>query len=180
VPQSPLTTLAPSKAAPVRKSACRSKSIDPRPEDLVLPFSFWFSDRSSEESSGHSALCFQVIKTGETDAGNPSACTPSIILRPQRYRSPVDQAKASLDERSGRADEPHPKGRDGETLLLRNPRSTASPRPRVHRCLQLRSRAQDPQRPHILRAHLQSLDFTLANIQNQPAPAMRGTVHLER
>ena len=36
----------------------------------------------------------------------PRACL-RICLRPQRYRSSPDQAQASLDQRSGRADEPH-------------------------------------------------------------------------
>ena len=51
----------------------------------------------------------------------PRACL-RICLRPQRCRSPPDKAQASLDQRSGRADEPHHQGRHRQTLLLRNPR----------------------------------------------------------
>ena len=42
----------------------------------------------------------------------------------ERHRSPTDKAEASLDKRTGRADEPDHRGGHRQTLLLRNPRST--------------------------------------------------------
>jgi Integrase core domain len=45
-----------------------------------------------------------------------------ICLRPLRYRPSPDQAKASLDQWAGRADEPNSQGRHRQALLLRNAR----------------------------------------------------------
>jgi transposase InsO family protein len=61
---------------------------------------------------------------------------------------------------NGRANEPHNQGRDRQTLLLRKPRTVAFSPLRLRRRLQLRQKAQDPQRPHPLRVHLHDLDFT--------------------
>ncbi len=49
----------------------------------------------------------------------------------------------------------------------------------VEQCLQLRQTAQDPQRPHALRVHLQGLDKRARTIHPQPAPANAGTKQLE-
>ena len=46
---------------------------------------------------------------------------------------------------------------------------------RLRQRLQLRQKAQDPQRPHPLRIRLQGMDFTAPAIQTQPAPANAGT-----
>ena len=45
-----------------------------------------------------------------------------LRLRPERHRASPDQAKPPVDQWSGRADEPHPQGRDRQTLSLRQPR----------------------------------------------------------
>src|SRR5580700_11507794 len=83
-----------------------------------------------------------------------------------------------MDQWAGRKNEPHDQGRDCQTLLLRDPRPTASPPAKLRRRLQLRQAAQNPQGPHPIRIHLQSLDFRATPIQNQPAPANAGTKHL--
>src|SRR5277367_1051462 len=101
-----------------------------------------------------------------------------IRLRPERHRSPADKAQASMDQWASRKNEPHYQGRDCQTLLLRNPRPAASPPAKLRRRLQLRQAAQNPQGPHPIRIHLQSLDFRTTQIQNQPAPANAGTKHL--
>src|SRR3984957_20460619 len=53
-----------------------------------------------------------------------------------------------------------------------------APPAKLRRRLQLRQAAQNPQGPHPIRIHLQSLDFRATPIQNQPAPANAGTKHL--
>src|ERR1700733_13780697 len=62
-------------------------------------------------------------------------------LRPQRYRSSPDQAQASLDQRPGRADEPHHQGCHRQALPLRNARRVAQPSCRFRQRLQLRQAA---------------------------------------
>src|SRR5277367_4360027 len=54
----------------------------------------------------------------------------------------------------------------------------ASSPAKLRRRLQLRQTAQNPQGPHPTPVHLQSLDFTASQIQNQPAPANAGTKQL--
>ena len=88
-----------------------------------------------------------------------------IRLRPERHRSSADKAQASLDQRAGRKNEPHHQGRNRQTLLLRDPRPAARPPARLRRRLQLRQTPQNPQRPHPIRVHLQSLDFRARKIQ---------------
>ena len=107
-----------------------------------------------------------------TTPGNPSSAAPDI--------------KAALEAgelvwaHASRKNEPHHQGRDCQTLLLRHPRPAASPPAKLRRRLQLRQTAQNPQRPHPIRIHLQSLDFRPSQIQNQPAPANAGTNDLGR
>jgi len=79
---------------------------------------------------------------------------------------------------ASRKNEPHHQGRDRQPLLLRHPRPAASPSAKLRRRLQLRQAAQNPQGPHPIRIHLQSLDFTASDIQTQSAPANAGTKHL--
>src|SRR5580698_11267267 len=83
----------------------------------------------------------------------PSACL-RICLRHQRYRPQADEAEASMDEWSGRAKEPDDQGRHRQTLLLRIPRPVAHASAGLRQRLQLRQKAQDPQRPHPLRIRL--------------------------
>ena len=51
---------------------------------------------------------------------------------------------------------------------------------RLRRRLQFRPTAQDPQRPHAIRVHLQMLDNTARTFHTQPAPSNAGTKHLNR
>ena len=84
-------------------------------------------------------------------------------LRRSRHRAPADQATPSLDERSGRAHEPHHQGRHRQALPLRQPRpAQAAPR-RLRRRLQLRPAPEDAEGPHALRVHLQALDERTRN-----------------
>src|SRR6202789_1076470 len=95
-------------------------------------------------------------------------------------RTSADQAEPSLDERPGRANEPNDQGGDRQTLSLREPRPVAPPPRRLPRRLQFRSTAQNPQGPHALRVHLQTMDNRAQTIQPQPAPANAGTKQLPR
>ena len=58
------------------------------------------------------------------------------------------------------------------------PRRAANAPRRLRRRLQLRAPAQDPQRPHALRVHLQALDEGAQKIHPQSAPPNAGTKHL--
>src|SRR5215207_4986868 len=99
-------------------------------------------------------------------------------LRRSRHRAPADQATPSLDQRSGRAHEPHHQGRDGPTVPLRQPRpAQAAPR-RLRRGLQLRPAPEDAEGPHTLRVHLPVLDERTRKVHPQPAPPNDGTEHL--
>ena len=65
-----------------------------------------------------------------------------------RDRTSTDQAQSSLDQRTGRADEPDDQGRDSQAISLRVARPARSASRRLRRPLQLRPKAQDPQRPY--------------------------------
>ena len=97
-----------------------------------------------------------------------------VRLRQGRHRPPPDQAKASMDQRPGRADEPHPQGGHRQALLLRDPRRAANPPRPLRPSLQLRPAPQDPQRPHPLRVHLQSLDKRASQIHPKSSPSNPG------
>ena len=84
----------------------------------------------------------------------------------ERHRASTDQAQASLDQWPGRTHEPHDQGGHRQTLSLRPSRSARKPPRRLHQRLQLRPTAQDPQRPHTLRIHLQNLDSEPKNDSN--------------
>src|SRR5205823_3222920 len=86
----------------------------------------------------------------------------------------------SLDQRSGRTDEPNDQGRDRQTLSLRRSQSAAAASRRLRRRLQFRPTLEDAQRPHALRVHLKMLDIRPTTIQTQPAPANAGTEQLVR
>lgn len=73
---------------------------------------------------------------------------------------------------------PEPSRTHGEALSLSGPRSAPKASRRFRRCLQLRTKAQDPQRPHTLRAHLQTLDVRARKMQPWSAPSDAGTEHL--
>ncbi len=64
----------------------------------------------------------------------------------ERDRASADQGQASVDQRLGRAHEPHDQGSDRPTLPLRSTRSARSSPRRLHHRLQLRSAAEDPSR----------------------------------
>jgi hypothetical protein len=53
-------------------------------------------------------------------------------LRSKRHRAPLDQAEPPVDQRSGRANEPHHQGGNGQTLPLRKPRAVAGAPRRLH------------------------------------------------
>jgi transposase-like protein len=85
-----------------------------------------------------------------------------------------------LDQRPGRADEPHHQGSHRQTISLRQPPAARDPPPRLHRRLQLRPTTQNPQGPHAVRIHLQNLDNRTRTIHNRPDPSNAGTKHLVR
>jgi transposase len=59
-------------------------------------------------------------------------------------RTSTDQAQSSLDQWTGRADEPDNQGRDRQAISLRISRSTRSASRRLRRRLQLRPATEDP------------------------------------
>src|SRR3984885_7612491 len=59
-------------------------------------------------------------------------------------RTSTDQAQSSLDQWTGRADEPDNQGRDRQAISLRISRSTGSASCRLRRRLQLRPATEDP------------------------------------
>ena len=93
-------------------------------------------------------------------------------------RAPADQTEPPMDQRSGRADEPHDQGRHRQALPLRKPRAAPGAPRRLHGSLQLCPQAQDPERPHALRMHLQNLDIRARSIHPRPNPPDAGTEHL--
>ena len=60
----------------------------------------------------------------------------------QRHRAPADQALPPLDQRPGRADEPHDQGRHRQGLPLRRPGKPQGPCPGLRHRLQLRQAPQ--------------------------------------
>src|ERR1700728_3444005 len=109
---------------------------------------------------------------------------PRPSFRPRlsgtRDRTSTDQAQSSLDQWASRADEPDDRGRDREAVPLRVERPTCPPSRRLRRRLHFCPKAQNPQRPHALRVHLQTMDNRAKTIQPQPAPANAGTKHLTK
>ncbi len=103
-----------------------------------------------------------------------------VSKRSQRDRAPPDQAQPSVDQRSGRANEQNDQGRDCKTLPLRNPRSAANAPRELLGNLELRPKAQDAERPHAPRIHLQNLDIRARSIHPKSDPPDAGTEHLER
>ena len=75
------------------------------------------------------------------------------------FFGPSHRLQANACRAPGRANEPHDQGGDGEAIPLRQRRPTADAPRRRHGRIQLRTQAQDPQRTHALRIHLQNLDF---------------------
>lgn len=65
-----------------------------------------------------------------------------------------------------------------EAVLLRDPRSAARTPRQFRRSLRLRKAAEDPQRPHALRVHLQMLDTGSTPLHIRSAPSNPGTKHL--
>src|SRR5215212_9730947 len=115
------------------------------------------------------------------NAGRESALPLPLVrggLRRSRYRAPADQATPSMDQRSGREDEPNHQGRDSQALPLWQPRPTQAAPRRLRRSLQLRSAPQDAERPHALRVHLSVLDERSQKVHPQPAPPNAETKHL--
>ena len=73
----------------------------------------------------------------------------------------------------------HDQGCDCKTLPLRNQRSTANTPRGLLGGLQLRPKAQDAERHHALRIHLQNLDIRAGSIHPQSYPRDAGTEHLD-
>src|SRR6185312_10218594 len=92
-----------------------------------------------------------------------------------RHRTPTDEAQASMDQRTSRADEPYDQGGDGQTLPLRRLRSTPNSSRKLRRCLQLRTPPQDTEGAHALRVHLQSMDKSARTIHHRSDPPNAGT-----
>ena len=99
-------------------------------------------------------------------------------LHRERHRAPADQAVSSLDQRPGRADEPHHQGRDGQGLPLRR-----SGKPKAH-VLAFVTAYNFAKHLKALKwkTPYQSICQAWANepvtLQNQPAPPHPGTTHL--
>ena len=88
------------------------------------------------------------------------------------------QDQSSLDQRSGRTNEPNDQGRDRHTVSLRRSQSVAAASRRLRQRLQFRLTPEDAQRPRTLRVNLKMLEIRPATIQTQPAPANAGTEQL--
>ena len=76
----------------------------------------------------------------------------------QRHRAPADQALSPVDQRPGRADEPHDQGRHGQGLPLRRPGKPQGPCPGLRHRLQLRQAPQGAEMANTLSGHLRGLD----------------------
>ena len=90
----------------------------------------------------------------------------------------LTKPQPSLDQRPGRAEEPHPQGCDRQTLPLREPRAAPHAPSAVPGCLQPRSSAQNPPRPHTLRTRSSGLDQRARTLQARSVTSHPGTVHL--
>ncbi|MFT7221668.1 MAG: hypothetical protein ACI8Z1_003290 [Candidatus Azotimanducaceae bacterium] len=78
-----------------------------------------------------------------------------MICEANGIKQRLTQAKPSVDQWPGRADEPHDQRGDGEAIPLRQSQPAADASRGLHGSLQLRARAQDARRPHAaLRIHL--------------------------
>ena len=66
-------------------------------------------------------------------------CHSFALACAQKHRPSAHQAQAPVDQRPGRADEPHPQGGDSQTLSLRHSRPAAPAPRRLRRRLQFRS-----------------------------------------
>jgi len=76
--------------------------------------------------------------------------------------------------------EPHDQGRNRQTLSRRRPRSVAKSPRQLHQRLELRAKAEDPQRPHTLRVHLQTMDNRTRKVHPKADPSNAGTEDLDR
>jgi hypothetical protein len=94
------------------------------------------------------------------------------------HRPPTYQTEPSLDQRPGRAHEPHHQRGHGSALPLRQSRSATHSPQRLRRCLQLRQTTQDSRRPYSLRIHLQMLAERTRSIYSRSHPSNAGTKHL--
>ena len=96
----------------------------------------------------------------------------------ERDRTPADQAKPSVDQWTGRANEQDNQRRNGETVSLRQPRSASRPSQRLPKRLQFCTSAEDTERSHDVRVHLQNLDIRTRSIHPKSDPPDVGTEHL--
>ncbi len=99
-------------------------------------------------------------------------------LRGARDHPQAHQALSSLDEWSGRADEPHRQGRYHQGLPLPRPRGSQGARPRLRPGLQLRQTPQGATVADPVPSHPGRMDQGPVHLQDQPAPPHPGTVHL--
>jgi hypothetical protein len=87
---------------------------------------------------------------------------PSLFREPRlpttRNRTSPDQTKPSVDQWSGRENEPNPQRGDRTALSLRKPRPTQTASRRLPCRLQLRQTPQNPQRINPARIRLQKMD----------------------
>src|ERR1700722_9727396 len=117
------------------------------------------------------------------EPGRPQPPLPGTpYLRPslheERHRAPVDQALSPLDQRPGRANEPHDQGRHSQDLPLRRSAQPEGPCPGLRHRLQLRQPLEGPEMANALSSHLRGLDESSRNLQNQSAPPHSETTQL--
>ena len=105
-------------------------------------------------------------------------CLQRHGMRRSRDRAPANQAAPSLDERAGRAHEPHHQGRHSQALPLHQARPAHAASRRLRRSLQLRPAFEDAEGSHTLRVHLPVLDERTRKVHPQPIPPNAGTEHL--
>src|SRR3954451_3026987 len=95
------------------------------------------------------------------------------------HRASSDETEPSINERTGRADEPHHQRRDRQTLSLRRSCPTSAAPRRLRLGLQLRPAFEDLEGSHTLRVHLQMLDKRTQTLQARSNPPNAGTKQLE-